>query len=62
MSTGDYIRGQLLEEKDRGRDQGVSQVEDLLQEEGEHSSLPHYIFNQCYYFCSDCSVTMTNDI
>lgn len=34
-SSGDRAGGQLLEAKDWGGDQGVSQVEDLLQEEGE---------------------------
>lgn len=35
-SSGNRAGGQLLEAKDWGGDQGVSQVEDLLQEEGEH--------------------------
>lgn len=34
-SSGDRAGGQLLEAKDWGGDQRVSQVEDLLQEEGE---------------------------
>lgn len=42
-SSGDRAGGQLLEAKDWGGDQGVSQVEDLLQEEGEHS-----IFNAIF--------------
>lgn len=42
-SSGDRAGGQLLEAKDRGGDQGVSQVEDLLQEEGER-----FLFNAVF--------------
>lgn len=35
LVTGYCTGGQLLEAKDRGGNQGVSQVEDLLQEEGK---------------------------
>lgn len=37
IPAGNRLRGQLLEEKDWSGDQRVSQVEDLLQEEGGHS-------------------------
>lgn len=64
--TGDRVRGQLLEKTDRGGDQGISQVEDLLQEEGEHF-FPFIVSLHCSqrilipseepYFCSRATMS-----